>query len=133
MNGVCTIPADTGAVRAVLFAVECNTRDFAHQGYVALTGGEAFQSGLTLALTIYVALVGYRLLFAPEGARLTDAPRMALKVGAVARSSSPWSLTTVVPPPCSTSMRRRSSADTEQSLPQGPHQIVFVELATGSS
>lgn len=92
MSGACTIPADTGAVRAVIAAVDCNTRDFAHQGYVTLTGGEAFQSALTLALTVYVALVGYRLLFAADGARLTDAPRMALKVGAVLALVTSWNL-----------------------------------------
>jgi len=88
----CHVPADTGAVRAVIASVDCNTRDFAHQGYVALTGGEAFQSGLTLVLTIYVALVGYRLLFASDGARLTDAPRMALKIGAVLALVTSWNL-----------------------------------------
>lgn len=92
MSAGCSIPPDTGAVRAVIAAVDCSTRDFAHQGYVALTGGEAFQSGLTIALTIYVALVGYRLLFAADGARLTDAPRMALKIGAVLALVSSWNL-----------------------------------------
>ena len=92
MTSACAIPPDTGAVRAMIAAVDCNTRDFAHQGYVALTGGEAFQSGLTLVLTIYVALVGYRLLFASDGARLTDAPRMALKIGAVLALVTSWNL-----------------------------------------
>ncbi len=92
MSAACNIASDTGAVRAMIAAVDCNTRDFAHQGYVALTGGEAFQSGLTLVLTIYVALVGYRLLFAADGARLTDAPRMALKIGAVLALVTSWSL-----------------------------------------
>ncbi len=92
MSAACNIASDTGAVRAMIAAVDCNTRDFAHHGYVALTGGEAFQSGLTLVLTIYVALVGYRLLFAADGARLTDAPRMALKIGAVLALVSGWNL-----------------------------------------
>jgi type IV secretion system protein VirB6 len=92
MSGACSIAPDTGAVRAVIASVDCNTRDFAHRGYVALTGGEAFQSGLTLLLTIYVALVGYRLLFASDGARLTDAPRMALKIGAVLALVTSWNL-----------------------------------------
>lgn len=92
MSGACAIAPDTGAVRAVIAAVDCNTRDFAHQGYAALTGGEAFQSALTLILTLYVALVGYRLLFASDGARLTDAPRMALKIGAVLALVTSWNL-----------------------------------------
>ncbi len=92
MSASCVIPPDTGAVRAMIAAVDCSTRDFAHRGYVALTGGEAFQSALTLALTVYVALVGYRLLFAAEGVRLADAPRMALKIGAVLALVTSWNL-----------------------------------------
>lgn len=92
MSGVCTIPPDTGAVRAVLFAVECNTRDFARRGYEALTGGQAFQTALTAALTVYIALIGWRLLFAPEGARLSEAPRSALKIGAVLALVGSWNL-----------------------------------------
>jgi len=92
MSGACTIAADAGAVRAMLGAVGCNTRDFAHRGFEALTGGQAFQSGLTAVLTVYVALIGYRLLFAPDGARLSDGPRMALKIGAVLALITSWSL-----------------------------------------
>lgn len=92
MSGVCTIPADTGAVRAVLFSVECETRDFAHRGWEALTGGQTFQTALTAALTVYIALIGYRLLFAPDGARLSEAPRTALKIGAVLALVGSWNL-----------------------------------------
>jgi type IV secretion system protein VirB6 len=76
----------------MLGSVSCNTQDLAHRGYEALTGGAAFQSGLTVVLTIYVALVGYRLLFASEGARLADAPRMALKIGVVLALVGSWGL-----------------------------------------
>jgi len=92
VSGACSIPASAGAVRAMLASVDCNTRDLAERGYGAITGSSMFQSALTLVLIIYVALVGYRLLFAPEGARLSDAPRMALKVGAVLVLVSSWSV-----------------------------------------
>ena len=39
-------------------------------------------AALTVALTIYVAVIGYRLLFG-NGARLADGPTIALKIGAV--------------------------------------------------
>ncbi len=92
MSG-CSIASDAGAVRAVLGAVDCNTRDFAQRGYETLTGaGSPFQAALTILLTIYVAFVGYRLLFAPDGARLSDAPRMALKVGAILALVTSWSV-----------------------------------------
>jgi type IV secretion system protein VirB6 len=44
-----------------------------------------------VALTIYVAVIGYRLLFG-EGARLTDGPIIALKIGAVLALVTSWSL-----------------------------------------
>jgi type IV secretion system protein VirB6 len=79
-------------VRAVLYAVDCNTREFAHRGFEALAGGQAFQTAITLALTIYIAMIGYRLLLAPDGARLAEGPRTALKVGAILALLSSWSL-----------------------------------------
>jgi type IV secretion system protein VirB6 len=88
----CPVHPDAGVVRAVLGSVDCGTRDFAHRGYELLTGGAAFQAGLTAILTIYVALVGWRMLFASDGARLADGPRMALKVGAVLALVSSWNL-----------------------------------------
>jgi type IV secretion system protein VirB6 len=92
MSGACVIAPDAGAVRAMLASVACETHDFAHRGFDALTGGQAFQSAVTSVLVIYVALVGYRLLFASDGARLADAPKMALMVGAVLALISSWSL-----------------------------------------
>lgn len=92
MSGACTLPAKAGAVRAMLGSVNCYTRDLAQRGYEAITGSQAFQLALTQVLIIYVALVGYRLLFAPDGARLSDGPRMALKLGAVLVLVSSWSV-----------------------------------------
>jgi len=92
VSGTCAIPSTTGAVRAVLWSVDCNTRDLAHRGYEAITGSQTFQLALTQVLIIYVALVGYRLLFAADGARLSDGPRMALKIGAVLALVSSWSV-----------------------------------------
>jgi len=88
----CPVHPDAGVVRAVLGSVDCGTRDFAHRGYEMLTGGVAFQAGLTAILTIYVALVGWRMLFASDGARLADGPRMALKIGAVLALVTSWNL-----------------------------------------
>jgi type IV secretion system protein VirB6 len=92
MSGSCDISADAGAIRSVLGAVDCNTRDFAQRGYEALTGGQGFQNALTAVLTIYIALVGYRLLFARDGARLADGPRTALKVGVILALVTSWTL-----------------------------------------
>jgi type IV secretion system protein VirB6 len=88
----CSTVTDMGVVRDVLTAVDCNTRSFARLGYESLTAaGSPFQAALTVALTIYVAVIGYRLLFG-NGARLADGPTIALKIGAVLALVTSWSL-----------------------------------------
>jgi type IV secretion system protein VirB6 len=89
---VCSTVTDLGVVRDVLTTVDCNTRSFARLGYESLAAANSpFQTALTVALTIYVAVIGYRLLFG-EGARLTDGPMIALKIGAVLALVTSWSL-----------------------------------------
>ena len=91
MSGCATV-TDLGVVRDVLTTVDCNTRNFARLGYESLAAANSpFQAALTVALTIYVALIGYRLLFG-DGARLTDGPIIALKIGAVLALVTSWSL-----------------------------------------
>ncbi len=88
----CATTTDLGVVRDVLTAVNCNTKSFARLGYESLTAaGSPFQAALTVALTIYVAVIGYRLLFG-NGARLADGPAIALKIGAVLALVTSWSL-----------------------------------------
>lgn len=92
MIGACTRAVDEGMVRGVLSAVDCQTRVFAQTGYEALSiGSGTFQAAITGLLTIYVAVIGYRMLFAAGGARLSDAPGIALKIGAVLALLSSWS------------------------------------------
>lgn len=89
----CAVIADMGLVRNVLGAVDCNTRGFAQAGYESLTAsGSSFQTALTLLLTVYVAVTGYRLLFATGGARLSDGPAIALKIGAILTLLTSWSV-----------------------------------------
>ncbi|MDZ4375046.1 MAG: type IV secretion system protein, partial [Phenylobacterium sp.] len=83
---------DDGVIRGVLATVECQTRAYAEGGYVALTSGSpVFQGAVTAILTIYVALIGYRMLFAQGAARLSDAPGIALKVGLILALVTSWS------------------------------------------
>jgi type IV secretion system protein VirB6 len=87
----CSSLVGQGVIRGVLGAVDCQTRAFAEAGYSSLTSvSSTFQIGLTLLLTIYVALVGYRMLFASGGARLSDAPGIALKIGAILALVTNW-------------------------------------------
>ncbi len=93
MSGMCAISTDMGAIRDVLASVECNTRDFARLGYESLTGaGSPFQNMLTTLLIIYVAVIGYRLLFASNGARLSDGAGIALKIGAILVLVTNWNV-----------------------------------------
>ena len=91
MTGACANLVNDGVIRGVLGAVDCQTRAFAEAGYSSLTSASSgFQVALTALLTIYVALVGYRMLFAAGGARLSDAPGIALKIGAILALVTSW-------------------------------------------
>jgi type IV secretion system protein VirB6 len=80
-----------GVVRDVLGAVDCNVQTYAAAGYQAFTGpGSFFPAALTALLTIYVAVVGYRLLFAVGGSKLSDAPLIALEVGGILALTLNW-------------------------------------------
>lgn len=91
MTGACSTLVGEGVIRGVLGAVDCQTRAFAEAGYSSLTSASSgFQVALTALLTIYVALVGYRMLFAAGGAKLSDAPGIALKIGAILALVTSW-------------------------------------------
>ena len=91
MSTACANMVGEGVIRGVLGAVDCQTRNFAEAGYSALTqSSSVFQVGLTALLTIYVALIGYRMLFAANGARLSDAPGIALRIGAILALVTSW-------------------------------------------
>jgi type IV secretion system protein VirB6 len=91
MSAACSGLVGDGIIRGVLGAVDCETRNFAEAGYSALTSSSStFQVALTALLTIYVALVGYRMLFASNGARLSDAPGIALRIGAILALVTSW-------------------------------------------
>lgn len=88
-----TITADDGVIRGVLQAVDCQTHRFARSGYEALAAPDSpFQAWLTALLIIYVAVLGYRLLFGTASTRLSDFPLMALKIGAVLALTANWSV-----------------------------------------
>ncbi|TAJ70640.1 MAG: type VI secretion protein [Phenylobacterium sp.] len=92
MSNACAALVDDGLIRGVLATVECQTRAYAQGGYLALTtGSSVFQTALTALLVIYVALIGYRMLFAQGSVRLSDAPAIALKVGLIMALVTSWS------------------------------------------
>ncbi len=87
----CRTLVNDGVIRGVLHTVDCQTREYAQMGYSALTGNSGtFQTALTALLTIYVAVVGYRMLFARGETRLSDTPGIALKIGAILALVTSW-------------------------------------------
>lgn len=92
MSDACAAALDAGVIRGVVSAVDCRARDFAEMGYQSLAGSALFQTALTVLLTLYIAALGYRLLFASEGVRLSDAPGVALKVGVVLTLAANWAV-----------------------------------------
>ncbi|MBV9841255.1 MAG: type IV secretion system protein [Sphingomonadaceae bacterium] len=84
-------PPDVAQMRALLMTVDCNSRLFAEAGFRALSDqGGFFPAALTALLTIYVALLGYRLLFGIGGARVAEGPLTALKIGAIMALTLNW-------------------------------------------
>jgi type IV secretion system protein VirB6 len=93
MIEACPSYMDAGAIEGVMATIDCQTRVYAQGGYEALTRGSGlFGAALTLLMTIYVALIGWRLLFAPEGARLSEAPGAALRIGVILALVTNWSV-----------------------------------------
>jgi len=73
-----------GVIRSVLGTVDCHVQTYSEAGYHALTGPQSFfPTALTALLTIYVALLGLRLMFGIGPTRLLEAPVIALKIGAI--------------------------------------------------
>jgi type IV secretion system protein VirB6 len=92
MSGLCPAPApDLGLLRQILDTVDCNSQAYAEVGFRALTGPQSvFPAIVTTLLTIYVALIGFRLLFGLGGARLSEAPLMAVQIGAILALTLSW-------------------------------------------
>jgi type IV secretion system protein VirB6 len=80
-----------GSAETMVATVDCYVQSNVQAGYASLLGpGSLFGNALTIALTLYVAFVGYRLIFGRSGLSMGDmAPRMLL-IGAVLALSSNW-------------------------------------------
>ena len=80
-----------GSAETMVATVDCYVQSSVQAGYASLLGpGSLFSTALTIALTLYVAFVGYRLIFGRAGLSIGDlAPRMLL-IGAVLALSSNW-------------------------------------------
>ena len=80
-----------GSAETMVATVDCYVQSNVQAGYASLMGpGSVFGTAMTIALTLYVAFMGYRLIFGRAGLAMGDlAPRMLL-IGAVLALSSNW-------------------------------------------
>ena len=80
-----------GSAETMINTVDCYMQSNVQAGYANLLGpGSMFSYGLTIALTLYVALVGYRLIFGRSTLSMGEMmPRMVM-IGAVLALTSNW-------------------------------------------
>lgn len=85
------INATAGSAETMVNTVDCYMQSTVQAGYANLLGpGSVFGYALTIALTVYVAIVGYRLIFGRSTLSMGEmAPRMLL-IGAVLALTSNW-------------------------------------------
>ena len=92
MAGPCPVPGpDDPLVRGLLNSVDCNVQTVVQTGYASLfQPGGAFVSVLTVLMTVYVALVGYRLLLGRSPLNVTELALTTVKLGAVLALATQW-------------------------------------------
>ena len=92
MAGACPVPGpDDPLVRGLLGVVDCNVQTVVHTGYASLfQPGGAFVSVLTVLMTVYVALVGYRLLLGRAPLSVTELALTTVKLAAVLALATQW-------------------------------------------
>lgn len=80
-----------GSAETMVNSVDCYIQSTVQAGYANLLGqGSMFNIALTIALTIYVAIIGYRLIFGHSTLSVGEMmPRMVL-IGAVLALTSNW-------------------------------------------
>lgn len=80
-----------GSAETMIHTVDCYIQSNVQTGYANLLGpGSVFSYALTIALTVYVAFVGYRLIFGRSTLSISEMmPRMVM-IGAVLALTSNW-------------------------------------------
>jgi type IV secretion system protein VirB6 len=75
----------------LLGVVDCNVRELVRSGYLAIFQPSSPLAGLlTALLTIYIAIVGYRLLIGRAQLNVSDFALNAVKLGAVVALATQW-------------------------------------------
>jgi type IV secretion system protein VirB6 len=91
MANCAAIDPAAGSAETMVNTVDCYMQSNVQAGYANLLGpGSMFSYALTIALTLYVALVGYRLIFGRSTLNMGEMmPRMVM-IGAVLALTSNW-------------------------------------------
>ncbi len=91
MQNCAAINPAAGSAETMVTTVDCTMQSTVQSAYSNLLGsGGAFGTGLTIALTLYVAFLGYRLIFGRTALSMGDlAPRMVM-IGALLALTSSW-------------------------------------------
>jgi type IV secretion system protein VirB6 len=88
---ICPAPVDQGLVTSVVETVDCHIRALVHDSYRDLVGPDTwFAAAFTGLLTIYIALLGYQLLFGRGGLRVTELPFTVIKIGLILAFLTSW-------------------------------------------
>lgn len=95
MAGCAPFDASGPYISSVLAYVDCQGLSLGEAGYRAMGAGSAFGMALTGLLTIFVALIGYRLLLGGEFS-IRETATTALKLGIVLALATQWSAYRVV-------------------------------------
>lgn len=92
MPGACPAPQPGDPlVESLLSSTDCHVQTLVRSGYDALFAPSgAFASVLTVGLTIYVALIGYRLLLGRSQLNVSELALSAVKIGAVVALATQW-------------------------------------------
>ena len=87
----CPALPEKGMVASVIDTVDCHIRELVHKSYEQLVGPNTwFATAFTGMLTIYIALLGYQLLFGRGGLRVTELPIVGLKLGLILAFLTSW-------------------------------------------
>jgi type IV secretion system protein VirB6 len=93
MNACALAPSDLGVIRELLTTTRCNVGVFSEGAFRALTGPHSiFPLAVTLLLTIYIAVLGYRLLMGWGAPSLSEIPLIGLKIGTVLALTLNWTV-----------------------------------------
>ena len=80
-----------GSAENMVATVDCYMQSTVQSGYASLLGqGSVFNVALTIALTLYVALLGYRLIFGRSTLSMGEMMPRMLMIGAVLALTSNW-------------------------------------------